>query len=217
MDYPAPLVSVDAVLLTLRKERLEVALHRRPRAPHEGKLALPGGVVHTDKDTSAADSAFRVLRAKTGFSPRYLEQLSTFSGPDRDPRGWSLSVAHLALVPQDALGAARPGVFHVYAVDRLPALAFDHAEIIAAAVERVRNKSSYSSLPCALLPEEFTLSQLQAAYSAVLQAPLDKSSFRRKMDALGFIEPTGGYQEGNQRPARLFRVKDGLWIFDRTI
>lgn len=216
MDYPLPLVTVDAVLLTLREGMLQVALHQRARDPFSGRLALPGGVVHLDEDASVEATVARVLREKTGFQPRYLEQLQVFSGPDRDPRQWSLSVAYVALVPVEDLAAAGEGVFHFYDVDHLPALAFDHRDIVAAAVARVRNKSSYSTLPCCLLPERFTLAQLQATYEAVLQTRLDKSSFRRKLDAWDVVQATDAYQTGDHRPARLYTLKD-FALFGKTL
>ena len=208
MKYPSPLVTVDAVLLTLRQGELQVALHRRDKAPDEGMLALPGGVVHIDEDASTEVTVRRVLKDKTGFQPRYLEQLQWFSGKDRDERSWSISLAYLALVPVEELEAVSPEVFHFYGVDHLPKLAFDHAEIIAAAVRRVRNKSSYSTLPCCLLPEKFTLTQLKATYVAVLMTKLEKSNFRRKIDAWDVVQPTEEYLTGAQRPARLYKLKD---------
>ena len=204
MDYPQPLVTVDAVLLTLRAGGLEIALHQRDRAPFKGAMALPGGVVHADEDDSTEASIRRVLREKTGFEPRYLEQLQVFSGPQRDPRQWSLSVSYVALVPVAELEAAAGQGLRFVSVDALPALAFDHADIVAAAVARLRGKSSYSTLPFFLLPERFTLTELQHTYEAILQTRLEKSNFRRKMDAWGVLEPTGDFVTGAQRPARLF-------------
>lgn len=225
MKHASPQVSVDAVLLTLRGTTLQVALHRRHKMPDEGMLALPGGFVHVRDDNSPPDAledenteatVRRVLREKTGFTPRYLEQLQVFSGRQRDPRQWSLSVAYVALVPVEELDRVGDSVFHFYDVDQLPDMAFDHAQIVAAAVARVRNKSAYSTLPCSLLPELFTLSQLQATYEAVLQTRLDKSSFRRRIDAWDVVEATEAYQTGVQRPARLYRLKD-FALFDKTL
>ncbi|MEN4921643.1 NUDIX domain-containing protein [Achromobacter spanius] len=216
MDFPNPLVTVDAVLLTLRDGGLEIALHQRDREPFKGAMALPGGVVHADEDTSTEDSIRRVLRDKTGFEPRYLEQLQVFSGQDRDPRQWSLSVAYVALVPAAELEAARRAEFRFVSVDALPPLAFDHAAIVGAAVKRLRGKSSYSTLPFFLLPESFTLTQLQHTYEAILQTRLEKSNFRRKMEAWDVLEPTGGQVGGAQRPARLYRLKD-FTLFDRSV
>jgi len=225
VKHASPQVSVDAVLLTLRGTTLQVALHRRQKMPDEGMLALPGGFVHVRDSNSPAHAledenteatVRRVLRQKTGFTPRYLEQLQVFSGRQRDPRQWSLSVAYVALVPVEELDRVGDSVFHFYDVDQLPDMAFDHAQIVAAAVARVRNKSAYSTLPCTLLPELFTLSQLQATYEAVLQTRLDKSSFRRRIDAWDVVEATEAYQTGVQRPARLYRLKD-FALFDKTL
>lgn len=215
MDFPQPLVTVDAVLLTLRESGLEVALHQRDREPLQGAMALPGGVVHANEDTSTEDSIRRVLRDKTGFEPRYLEQLQVFSGPGRDPRKWSLSVSYVALVPAAELEAA-PAAFRFVSVDALPPLAFDHADIVAAAVTRLRGKSSYSTLPFFLLPERFTLTELQRTYEAILQTTLEKSNFRRKMEAWDVLEATDDYALGAQRPARLYRLKD-FALFDRSV
>ncbi len=216
MDYPLPLVTVDAVLLTLRAGVLEIALHQRDRAPYKDAMALPGGVVHVDEDASTEASIRRVLRDKTGFEPRYLEQLQVFSGPGRDPRKWSLSVSYVALVPAAELEAATQGGFRFVSVDALPPLAFDHADIVAAAVARLRGKSSYSTLPFFLLPERFTLTELQHTYEAILQTRLEKSNFRRKMEAWGVLEATEDYVLGAQRPARLYRLKD-FALFDRSV
>lgn len=216
MDYPLPLVTVDAVLLTLRAGALEIALHQRDRAPFKGAMALPGGVVHADEDDHTEASIRRVLREKTGFEPRYLEQLQVFSGKERDPRQWSLSVSYVALVPAAELEAASQAGFRFVSVDALPPLAFDHADIVAAAVTRLRNKSSYSTLPFFLLPERFTLTELQRTYEAILQTTLEKSNFRRKMDAWGVLEDTGEQVGGAQRPARLYRLKD-FTLFDRSV
>jgi ADP-ribose pyrophosphatase YjhB (NUDIX family) len=215
LEYSLPLVTVDAVLLILREGRLEIALHRRDREPFRGHMALPGGVVHVDEDASTEDSIRRVLLEKTGFRARYLEQLQVFSGPGRDPRKWSLSVSYIAMVPLQDLQAAG-GDFQFHGVDVLPPLAFDHADIIAAAVARVRNKSSYSTLPIYLLPELFTLTELQQTYEAILQTRLEKSNFRRKMESWGVLQPTEEYIVGAQRPARLYRLKD-FALFERPV
>lgn len=217
MNFPQPLVTVDAVLLTLEQNELKVTLHEREAEPDAGMLALPGGVVHVDKDSSAEDTVLRVLRDKTGFNPRYLEQLKVFSGIARDPRSWSISVAYIGLVPFEALQAASRQVLRFYPVDALPRLAFDHNQIVAAAVERVRGKTRYSSLPTQLLPEKFTLSQLQKTYEAIIGSPLDKSSFRRKLEEQGFVIATDEFTQGGaHRPAQLYRAKP-LETFDRII
>lgn len=206
------IATVDVVLLTLKDGCLQVALMKRPQAPFKGELALPGGYVHAEEDPDAEAAAYRVLKEKLGFRPPYLEQLWTFSGANRDPRGWSISVCHLALVAPDVVGNTR-----WFPADNLPKLAFDHDRLVAAAVSRVRSKSSYSALPAYLLPETFTLSELQTIYSQVLGEPIEKSSFRRKLREQDFLEEVpGAFQGGRQRPAQLYRLK-GMAIFDRMI
>lgn len=226
--YQGPIVTVDVVLLTLHEGLLKVALHTRANAPFEGALALPGGYIHVNEDASELATAYRVLREKTGFVPRYLEQLKTFSGPTRDPRGWSLSVSHFALLPYEALAAAGEGVFQFYPVDTLPALAFDHKIQVEEAVRRLRTKSIYSTLPCWLLPEEFTLTQLQRAYEQILGQSVRKGTFRNRIgikpedeewaDDGGppILVPTDKYQTGSHRPARLYRVNH-LSLFEHAI
>jgi 8-oxo-dGTP diphosphatase len=231
------LCTVDVVLLTLTGDQgaerasehkahadglgLSVLLHERPLQPFEGVLALPGGYLHPDEDESAWHAAARVLRAKTGVESPYLEQLATWSGPTRDPRGFSLSVVYYALVARAELGALRPGT-RLAPVDALPKLAFDHAQIVAHAVARVRSKSHYSSLPVYLCGDEFTLPELQAVYEAVLGAPLNKVSFRRKIDELGMLAAVPGKQTGGaHRPAQVYRLKPGfqrrLAVVDRGL
>ncbi len=199
--------TVDIVLLTLRDAQLQVMLLKRDREPFDGALALPGGYVHVDEDQGCEDAAQRVLLQKAGLQSPYLEQLATFSGPARDPRGWSVSVAYFALVATPE--ASLPGQ-HWLPVDRLPQLPFDHGRIIAAAVERVRNKSQYSSLPVHLCPQPFTLPQLHAIYQALLGEAINPVSFRRKMDELDILEQVPGAKraEGAHRPAQLYRLKD---------
>lgn len=202
----SPICTVDVVLLTLQHGALQVALLRRERAPFAGALALPGGYIHTAEDADAQASAARVLREKAGLQSPYLEQLATFSGPVRDPRGWSLAVAYCALVPPELLAAAP---LTLVPVAELPALPFDHRTMVDAAVARVRSKSQYSSMPVHLCAEPFTLPQLQAVYEAVLGEPLNKVSFRRKVEELAMLEAVPGalHSGGAHRPAQLYRVR----------
>ena len=202
----SPICTVDVVLLTLQHGALQVALLRRERAPFAGALALPGGYIHTGEDVDAQASAARVLREKAGLQSPYLEQLATFSGAVRDPRGWSLAVAYCALVPPELLTTAP---LTLTPVAELPALPFDHRAMVDAAVARVRSKSQYSSMPVHLCAEPFTLPQLQAVYEAVLGEPLNKVSFRRKVDELAMLEAVPGalHSGGAHRPAQLYRVR----------
>jgi 8-oxo-dGTP diphosphatase len=217
-SYPKPIVTVDAVLMTLLDGVLCVALVKRLADPWKGHLALPGGFVHTDEDRSLDDAARRVLEAKAGVRIAYLEQLYTLSGPSRDPRGWSLSVSYCALAREGDIRSSLNAGVEMLPVDDTSELPFDHRRIIDMAVERVRNKANYSSLPAFLLPEAFTLSELQQVYEQVLGIRLDRVSFRRKIEDQGFVEPIKGeFRTGVQRPAQLFRQrKRVLSSFGRT-
>lgn len=214
-DYPKPIVTVDTVVLTLADGGLNVVLVRRDKEPFPGAQALPGGFVRIGEDRDAGAAARRILAEKAGIATGFLEQLYTFSGPVRDPRGWSVSIAHYFLVRREDLPAEDR--FALVPIDRLPELPFDHRAIIAKAVERVRSKASYTTLPIHLMPETFTLEELRACYEAVLGRPLDRSSFRQKMLASGFVVLALGERKGQHRPAQLYRAASPIGDFGRVI
>ena len=205
----AVICTVDVVLLTIGDEGLSVALLKREREPYQGVAALPGGYIHVDEDMNGFDAALRVLKSKTGIDAPYLEQLATFSGAARDPRGWSVSLAYYALVPHAVIAAAGHPDVKLVPVDRLHTLPFDHTSIVDTAVERLRSKSQYSSLPCFLVGELFTLPQLQRVYEALMGEPLNKVSFRRKMAEMDVLEAAEGQTDASSpsRPAQLYRLK----------
>ena len=207
-DYPSVICTVDVVLLTLKDDALHVVLLKRKNEPFAGMPALPGGYIHPQEDKTAWDAAARVLKDKTGIFSPYLEQLATYSGADRDPRGWSVSIIYYALVPAEVLAVDHDGLVLASAT-RLPKLPFDHKSIIELAVSRVRSKSQYSSLPVYLCGEQVTLPRLQAVYEAVLGEPINKVSFRRKMDEMGILEPIEGEMESGaaHRPAQVYRLR----------
>jgi 8-oxo-dGTP diphosphatase len=220
MEYKQALATVDVVMFTVLEGRLHVVLVRRDKEPFAGKLALPGGYVHTESDPNSRGAARRMLEQKTGIKAPYLEQLYTFSGPDRDPRGWSFSVTYYALVNEDLLMKQRAQGVELVPVNAIPDLAFDHNEIVDFALRRLADRSSYTTLPCYLLPREFTLTEIQAMYELVMRTKLNQSSFRRKLDELDFLEPVENrFREGKHRPAQLFRIKKekDLTVFDRTV
>jgi len=205
----AIICSVDVVLLTLEGGQLHVALLERDHDPFRGALALPGGFIHPEQDRDTEDAAVRMLRDKTGIVSPYLEQLGTFSGPGRDPRGWSIAVAYYALVPHGVIAASGRREVVLRPAAEVRGLPFDHSEIVRQALERVQSKSSYSSLPVYLCGAAFTLPELQAVYEAVLGEPINKVSFRRKMDELGLLEPIEGQMLAGKahRPAQLYRLR----------
>jgi len=209
MPQNAIICTVDVVLLCLRGSALHVALLKRDKAPFVSIHSLPGGYIHPEEDRDTMEAAARTLNQKAGIVSPYLEQLGTFSGTARDPRGWSISIAYYALVPAELIEKRLDQGLQLQPIDQLRTLPFDHREIVLAAVNRVRNKSNYSSLPVYLCGEQFTLPRLQAVYEALLGEPINKVSFRRKMDELDMLEPVDGAMETGRanRPAQLYRLK----------
>ncbi len=208
-EFPRPAVTADIVLFTFQRDALKVLLIRRKHAPFAGEWALPGGFVEIDEDLEAA--AQRELAEETNVTNVYLEQLYTFGAPQRDPRTRVVSVAYFALLGNDQVAslqmrgaddAADAAWWDVYAP---PALAFDHARILQYAMQRLRWKLEWTALGFLLLPEEFTLSELQRVYETVLHEPLDKRNFRRKMLATDVLEQTDHVRAGDHRPAKLYR------------
>lgn len=217
MDHrQSPIVTVDVVILTLGDGGLRVLLTERDKPPFENALALPGGYVRTDEDGTAEDAAHRVLLTKARARGVHIEQLMTFSGPDRDPRGYSVSVAYLALMPHSRL----PESALTVPVEEAVGLAFDHDRIVAEGVERLRRKAVYSTAPAALLDQPFTIPDLHAAYEAVLGSRIDAASFRRKMISLSALEESDEKRPGGRgkgRSAQLFTLpEEEVRTFDRT-
>jgi 8-oxo-dGTP diphosphatase len=217
-EYPRPALTVDCVVLGFDGDRaLRVLLIRRKEAPFKGRLALPGGFVNVSDEgnqgESLEDAAMRELAEETGVRLSYLEQLYTFGAPGRDPRGRVVSVAYLALVRSsehetkagsDATAAKWVSVDEALASK----LAFDHSQILATAVQRMRGKIRYAPIGFHLLPPQFSLAELRVLYEAILGRPLDGANFRKKALATNVLMPTGQAREGSHRPARLYRFDE---------
>jgi len=212
-----PLTTVDVAIFTVAEESLQVLLVQRPQAPDEpfpGLWALPGGFVDVARDADLETCALRKLKEKTGVASPYLEQLGSWGGAKRDPRGWSATHAYFALVPRAPLalkaGGNAPDArwFAVSGTGVPVRLAFDHAEILAAAVTRLRNKVEYTSLPAFVLPREFTLTELQRSYEIVLGRRLEKSAFRTRVLAADLVRPVGKTRRGPNRPAQMYRLRN---------
>lgn len=202
-----PTVTVDVALFTIEDDALKVLLINREGDPFKGMEALPGGYLLAGETTQ--DAANRILREKAGITNIYLEQLYTFDTPGRDPRGPVFSVTYLALAPSpfptaEGSNIQAPGLYNV---KKLPKLAFDHKEIIAYALERIRGKLEYTTIGFGVLPKLFTLSQVQHVYETILGTTLDKRNFRKKIEQFGFIKETKQVLSGmRQRPAKLYTL-----------
>ncbi len=205
-DYPRPALTVDCVVFGFDGDGLQVLLIRRGIEPHLGAWALPGGFVHMEETLDQA--ARRELEEETHIKDVFLEQLFTFGNPGRDPRGRVVSVAYYALVRPDqhtATGDTDASEAAWHPVEKLPALAFDHAEILCTALDRLRGKIRYQPIGFELLPKHFTLTQFQELYEAILGRRIDKRNFRKKLLAFDFLVPTDDFTAGAHRPARLYR------------
>jgi 8-oxo-dGTP diphosphatase len=208
-EYPRPAVTVDIILFTFHASDLKVLLIQRKGEPFQGKWALPGGFVEMDEDLHEA--ALRELAEETNVTDVYLEQLYTFGEPHRDPRTRVITVAYFALLSADqsaqlnVQGNSDAADARWWSIYQLPELAFDHAPILQYALQRLRWKLEWTALGFLLLPAQFTLSELQKVYETVLNEPLDKRNFRRKMLAADVLEETGNIREGDHRPAKLYR------------
>ena len=208
-QYPRPAVTVDIILFVFQQDQLRVLLIRRANDPYKGKWALPGGFV--GEQENLYDAALRELKEETNVSNVYLEQLYTFGEPGRDPRARVITVAYFALLSaeevaqQEVHGASDAGEARWWDIYDLPELAFDHQKILDYALQRLRWKLEWTALGFLLLPSEFTLSELQKVYETILNEPLDKRNFRRKILTADVLEPTGNMRAGDHRPAKLYR------------
>lgn len=199
-------MTVDIVIFTLREGSLQVLLVKRGVPPFEGQYAIPGGFIRGDE--SLEEAALRELHEETGVRNVFLEQLYTFGDPKRDPRGRVITVAYYALIASDKLSlvaGADAAEAQWFPASSVPPLAFDHKSILDYALERLRNKLEYTTVGFQLLPEKFTLGELQAVYEVILGRPLDKRNFRRKLALLGILKPLREWQRTGRKPAQLFR------------
>lgn len=210
-----PLVSADVALFCVDQGTLQVLLVQRARAPTQGEWALPGAVLSPEQDRDLESTALRALRDKLSVEVAHLEQVTTVSGPARDPRGYSVAVLYYALLSRDQIDAVAKS--KVAAVQWLPAsdpghpLAFDHGDLLATAVTSLRNKVDRHALPLQLLPKKFTLTELQRVCEAVLGRQLDKGVFRRRLrDSPYLQEVPGELVRGSQRPAQVYRAAEGF-------
>ena len=178
--YPHPSVTTDCVIFGFDGTKLQILLVERGIDPYKGKWAFPGGFIKMDE--SCEEGALRELKEETGLTGAYIEQFHTFSDPNRDPRERVITVAYYALVRiQDVKAGDDAAKAEWYALDKVPQLAFDHDRILRSAMKRLRARIHFEPRGFELLPEKFTLKQLQNLYEAILDVRFDRSNFAKKM------------------------------------
>lgn len=216
MDMSNPLyknqcIYVNIVTFTVEDKMVKVLLVKRREEPFVGQWIIPGGVVYNNESIDAA--AIRELKEKTGLEGVFLQQFYAFGEPYRDPRMRMVSIGHLALIDKNRVEILQqtPDTLDArwYAINDVPKLGFDHNEMLQKAIQNLRNIVTKTNLVKDLLPENFTLPQLQKIYEAILNKNLDRRNFRRKFVNLGLIKPTGNkeFVKGH-RPADYYQFVD---------
>ncbi len=220
--YEQPSITVDVIVFSLQQSGLKVLLVKRGVWPFEGMWAIPGGFIKMDEDLETA--AKRELFQETNVKDVHIEQLYTFGAPKRDPRTRVITIAYLALVAAEKIRniklVAKTDATAVqwFSMYELPDLAFDHKMILEYSLQRLSYKLEYTNAIRGLMPEKFTLTELQKAYEAILHKRIDKRNFRKKisgMDLLKALHKTKS--EGIHRPAQLysFRKKEFMILFSK--
>lgn len=202
-------VATDAAIFTVIDKTLHVLLIQMKKKPFTGMWALPGGLI--EEDETSEEAASRILEIQTGVGDAYFAPLSVFDAVSRDPLGRVVSIAYVALVPSEKIQLQTTEKYadvRWWPVRRLPTLAYDHRDIVRAAVTCVQKKLSSSNIAWSLLPREFSLSDVQNMYQNILLRAIDKRNFRKKMLSLGLLAKTGNERAGGaHRPAALYRFK----------
>ena len=201
-------ITVDVVIFTIEEGALKVLLVKRANEPFKSKWAIPGGFIRLSEDLDSA--ALRILKEKTNVQNIYLEQLYTFGDPLRHPNSRVITCAYFALIRSDDIELSFEENTEITKVEwqkvyDLPPLAFDHKEIIEYSVKRMRERLEFCPIAFQLLPEKFTLTELQKSYELILKKKLDKRNFRKKMMSLSILKELDEYTKSvSKRPARLY-------------
>ena len=196
-------ITVDTVILTIKNDELKVLLVKRENEPFKGKWAIPGGYVRMSEDLDAA--AMRILKEKTNVDNIYLEQLYTFGDPLRHPVSRVITCAYFALIRAEDVDVISTDNVAWHKVNDLPALAFDHKEIIQYSLKRTRERLEMCPVAYQLLNEKFTLTEMQKAYELIMGKKLDKRNFRKKViQTEGLRELDEFSKSTSKRPARLY-------------
>ena len=194
-DYPRPAVTTDCVIFGYDGKELKVLLIERGIEPFKGSWAFPGGFLNMDEDALAG--ARRELKEETGLEDAFIEQFHTFSEPGRDPRGRVITIAHYALVKiQEVEGGDDAAQARWFPIGEVPPLAFDHDRILRMAMSRLKERIHFEPVGFELLPDVFTMPQLQNLYEAILEVHFDRRNFASKMLKLGILEDTGDRPAG---------------------
>ena len=208
-------MSLDMVVLRLNEERLELLLETRDRPPFAHCWQLPALRIDETRGRDL-DAARHRLLSEWGLGHCYSEQVCTLGNLERDPRGWSTTLVYLCLVDPEV--EVLHGCWHPLAALPGLSLAFDHTQLIARGLERLRIKSRYSTLPLQLLGAEFTLSEVQRAFEIILQTPMNTAAFRKRIHRAGILVDTGRKRTGKQRPAILYRMESPCCVmFDQVM
>lgn len=205
-------ITVDIVMLTVKNGLLRILLNKRSKDPFKGYYTLPGGFVTHDKSLNTA--ANEMLERDTNIKGAYLEQLYTFGDVGRDSRGRIITVAYYALIDYSKFNIVFSGKYDDvgwFSLDEIKKLkiGFDHKDILDVAIDRIKNKIEYTNIVFQLLPEKFTLAELQEVYETILEKPIDKRNFRKKIAELDMLEELNEYKKvGRMRPAQYHRFKE---------
>lgn len=200
------ILATDVVIFTVDGKSIKVLLTDAKSAPFKGMLTLPGGLIRPSEEIEAAVKRF--IAQGLSVSGNYNEQLFTFGDPNRDPGGRVVSVTYLALVPWKKAKSALKSGYYWKAVNGLPELAYDHTEVLGLALERLIGKLSYTNIVYGLMPEEFTLTELQNVYETILKKKLDKRNFRKKIHSLKILKKLSKMRKNDAtRPAQLYELK----------
>jgi len=200
-----PKVAVDTVLFAVDGQRLKAYLVELRGGALRGRWAFAGGLVGVGE--ALEDAARRELYAATGISKAYLEQLFTFGDPSRDPKAHVVSVAYMALIANPAAVMTSSPKYtggRWFEVSALPALAYDHSVMARHAAQRLKSKLEYTNIACNLLPRDFTFAQFEALYGLILNRPIDRRNFRRRILAMGLLRRLPAQRRGAHRPAALY-------------
>lgn len=214
-EYPRPALTVDCIVFGLdAQQELKVMLIQRDIPPFKGLWAIPGGFVRIEE--TLEEAALRELQEETGIHHIFLEQLYTFGDLGRDPRDRTVTVAYFALinlVEQKIKASTDARAAEWFAISNIPQLAFDHNQILQIAIARLRSKIRYEPIGFELLPQDFSLSQLQRLYETVLDRPLDKRNFRKKILGMDLLIDTGKVEHNvAHRAAKLYQFDENKYL-----